>query len=98
MTSFQSSGDISTAAYQILSIVQSAAPSDSEGTWFRYVIVQGANQIIGWRAGSAKEVEFAVRVMVDGLNERSKGNHVKKTKPEPALVVQATSAPAQSQP
>ena len=69
------------APYQLHSIAPAATPAGSEGTWFRYVIVQGANEITGLRPGNHNEVDFAVREMVDRLNERSAGKNTKKLKP-----------------
>ena len=67
--------------YQLKSIDVAVAPEGNEGTWFRYVIVQGISEITGLRPGSHAEVDFAVREMVDRLNERSAGKGTKKIKP-----------------
>lgn len=91
----QPSGDAAQIPYELQSIIPVTAPGDAEGTWFRYVIAQGANEIIGMRVGSAEEVETAVREMVDHLNERSKGKNVKKSKPAPSAV--AVANPSQEQ-
>lgn len=82
--------------YQLRSVTPEAAPQDSDGTWFRYVIAQGLNEITGLRAGNATEVEVAVREMVDNLNERSRGKSAKTTKPASAASKAASPAKNQS--
>lgn len=94
MNSSLSVGALPMVPYQLQSISPVAAPSDSEGSWFRYVIAQGVNEITGLRLGSASEVEYAVREMVDRLNERSAGKSVKKLKPVPVRAVAKPAAPA----
>jgi len=79
-----SSCDAASVLYQLRSVTPADTPDDSEGTWFRYVIAQGDNEISGLRNGSAAEVEVAVREMVEHLNLRSRGKTVKKLKPQPA--------------
>ena len=69
--------------YQLKSIDLVATPEDSEGTWYRYVIVQGASEITGMRPGDRAQVDIAVREMVDRLNERSAGKNTKKASPPP---------------
>lgn len=71
---------VSTVLYHLRSVTATATPSDCEGTWFRYVIAHGANEITGLRTGSAESVEVAVREMVEHLNVRSSGKTVKKIK------------------
>lgn len=67
--------------YQLRSIVRTATPEGSQGTWYRYVIEQGSRHITGLRSGSEAEVDVAVREMIVGLNERSAGKSKKKLKP-----------------
>ncbi len=66
--------------YQLKLIDLATTPDGSEGTWYRYVIVQGMSEITGMRPGNHDEVDFAVREMVDRLNERSAGKTAKKLK------------------
>jgi len=69
--------------YQLKSIDPVTTPEGGEGTWYRYVIVQGVSEITGMRPGDYKQVDMAVREMVDRLNERSAGKNTKKTNPVP---------------
>jgi len=69
---------VAEARYQLKSIVAAGTPEGGEGTWYRYVIAQGSNEITGLRRGNHSEVDFAVREMVDRLNDRSNGRHAKK--------------------
>jgi len=66
--------------YQFKSITIAPTPEGSDGTWYRYVIAQGSNEIAGLRRGDQSEVNIAVREMVDRLNERSAGKSAKKAK------------------
>lgn len=63
--------------FRVESIVKTAAPEGAVGTWFRYVISQGTNQITGIRSGEQAEVNHLVGEMVERLNERRAG----KTRP-----------------
>lgn len=67
--------------YQLKSIDVTDTPEGSDGTWYRYVIAQGSNEVTGMRTGSLLEVDFAVRDMVLRLNERRGGKSTKKYKP-----------------
>jgi len=69
--------------YQLKSIDPVAAPAGTEGTWYRYVIVQGISEITGMRPGDYAQVDAAVREMVERLNERSAGKNTKKISPAP---------------
>jgi len=69
--------------YQLKSIDPVATPEGGEGTWYRYVIVQGVSEITGMRPGAYAQVDVAVREMVDRLNERSAGKNTKKPNPAP---------------
>jgi len=69
------------ARYQLRSIELTTTPEGSEGTWYRYVIIQGISEITGMRPGTQAEVDYAVRDMVERLNERSAGKNTKKPKP-----------------
>jgi hypothetical protein len=46
------------------------APEGCEGTWQRYVIVQGNNRIVGMRAGLQSEVSKVVSDYIERLNLR----------------------------
>jgi hypothetical protein len=46
------------------------APLGCEGIWQRYVITQGANTIVGMRAGTHSEVSVVLTQYVERLNER----------------------------
>ncbi len=46
------------------------APEGCEGTWQRYVIVQGNNRIVGMRAGLQSEVSKVVSDYIERLNSR----------------------------
>ena len=69
--------------YQLKSIDVTLAPEGGEGTWYRYVIAQGSNEITGMRPGTLAEVDIAVREIVVRLNERSAGKSTKKPKVVP---------------
>lgn len=69
--------------YQLKSIDLVATPEGGEGTWYRYVIVQGISEITGMRPGDYVQVDHAVREMVERLNERSAGKNTKKVNPAP---------------
>lgn len=56
--------------FRLASITPAEAPVGSEGSWFRYVILQGENEITGLRAGSQTEVQRLVDDMIERLNER----------------------------
>jgi hypothetical protein len=56
--------------FRLDSISDVPAPEGGEGVWQQYVIVQGANTIIGLRAGTRSEVTLQVEGMVERLNER----------------------------
>ena len=67
--------------YQLKSIeLVAPCPEGSEGTWYRYIIVQGTSEIAGMRPGDHAQVDIAVREMVDRLNERSAGKNAKEDK------------------
>lgn len=64
--------------FRLASITPADAPSGSDGSWYRYVIAQGDNEITGLRAGSQSEVQRLVDDMVERLNERRLGKLKKK--------------------
>ena len=59
--------------FRLASVIQTCAPDGSAGTWYRYVIAQGTNEITGIRNGAQAEVEHLVNEMVERLNERRAG-------------------------
>jgi hypothetical protein len=59
------------------SVTPVAAPAGADGTWHKYEICQGDNQITGLRAGSLTEVTRHVDDMIDRLNERRVGKKPK---------------------
>jgi hypothetical protein len=57
--------------YTLSSITPTASPfSPDELDWYRYVIDQGGNQIVGYRRGSEQAVRGEVDVIVVQLNSR----------------------------
>lgn len=64
--------------FRVESIVKAATPDGAAGTWFKYIISQGTNQITGIRCGEQAEVNHLVGQMVERLNERRAG----KTRPK----------------
>jgi len=64
--------------FRLESISPAEAPAGSDGSWFRYVILQGENEITGLRAGSQSEVQRLVDDMIERLNERRIGKAKKK--------------------
>lgn len=61
------------------SITKTTTPEGSEGTWYRYVISQGINEITGIRSGGQAEVTSLVGEMVERLNLRRIGKTTRKT-------------------
>jgi hypothetical protein len=59
--------------FRVESITRTTTPEGSEGTWYRYVISQGPNQITGVRSGEQAEVTSLVGEMVERLNLRRIG-------------------------
>jgi len=64
--------------FRLESLTPAEAPAGSEGTWFRYVIAQGTNEITGLRAGSRTEVQRLIDEMIERMNERRIGKAKKK--------------------
>jgi hypothetical protein len=64
--------------FRVESITKTTTPEGCEGTWYRYVISQGVNQITGVRSGEQAEVTSLVGEMVERLNLRRVG----KTRPK----------------
>ena len=64
--------------FRLESLTPADAPAGSEGTWFRYVIAQGTNEITGLRSGSRNEVQQLVDEMIERMNERRIGKAKKK--------------------
>lgn len=63
--------------YELRSVSQTLPPTGSDGTWFRYVIAQGASLVVGVRCGTEAEVDYFLHDMIERLNERRMG----KTRP-----------------
>lgn len=60
--------------YEITSIKPSDPPSGFDGAnWYKYEIAQGANVILGYRAGNRTSVTHAIEAIVVQLNERRLG-------------------------
>jgi hypothetical protein len=57
--------------YRLDSVAPTTAPDGSDATWYRYVIIQGANVITGLRPGTLAELNPVLQEMVDRLNERA---------------------------
>ena len=61
-------------SFQVESIAKSDPPEGAEkDNWYRYVIIQGGNTIVGHRPGSLRSVTQAVEEVVGRLNERRFG-------------------------
>jgi hypothetical protein len=58
------------AQFRLESIDEVAAPEGQDGVWQRYVITQGANTIVGMRAGVYSEVSLLLAQYVERLNLR----------------------------
>lgn len=71
--------------FRLTSLIPAGAPEGSDGSWFRYVIMQGSNRITGLRSGAEAEVKHLVHDMVARLNDRREG----KTKPRTGKPVAA---------
>jgi len=56
--------------FRLDSITEVPAPDGAEGTWQRYVIVQGSNTINGLRSGTLADVKVQIEDVVRHLNER----------------------------
>ncbi len=60
--------------FRLTSLTKATPPSGAgSANWFRYVISQGANTIVGHRQGSQAAVQREVREIVERLNERRRG-------------------------
>ncbi len=68
--------------FRLASLNETGAPEGTDGTWYRYVIVQGTNRITGVRSGPESEVMHLVQDMVERMNERRLGkNRPRSQKP-----------------
>jgi hypothetical protein len=56
--------------FRLESIDEIAPPEGQDGVWQRYVITQGANTIVGMRAGVHSEVSLLLAQYVERLNLR----------------------------
>lgn len=60
--------------FEMSSLEKAEAPTGAEGkNWYRYVINQGVNEIVGYRQGSRKTVSQEVEEIIVHLNERRRG-------------------------
>ena len=71
--------------FKIVSVTKSKGPEGSDNKdWYRYVISQGKDPIVGFRRGSKKSVVEAAEGVVFCLNERLIGKpgrvHIKYQK------------------
>lgn len=66
----KSSVDILQAPFRLDSLEDVPPPSGCEGTWYRYVIKQGDNVIVGLREGAHSEVSATVAAYIERLNLR----------------------------
>lgn len=76
--------------FHLASLTKTTAPEGTEGDWYRYVILQGTNEISGVRSGAEDEVAMQVREMVQRLNDRRVGKTKPRTKAAPAAATPAT--------
>lgn len=58
--------------FRLDSITEVSPPDGHEGSWYRYVIMQGSNTITGVRSGTRWEVSLTLESLVERLNERFK--------------------------
>ncbi len=62
--------------FKMVSVQATDPPDSAQGAdWFRYVIGQGSNRIVGYRQGSSATVMLEVEQMVVQLNERRMGKY-----------------------
>jgi hypothetical protein len=64
--------------YRLESIVLTDAPDGSDGTWYRYIIVQGGNVITGMRPGMLADLNPVLQDMVLRLNARAEKRRAKE--------------------
>ena len=65
-----SSSHAAEAPFRLESVTETPAPAGQDGVWQRYVITQGANTIVGMRAGIHSEVSSLLAEYVERLNMR----------------------------
>jgi len=65
-----SSGNAAETPFCLESVDEVPAPEGQDGVWQRYVITQGANTIVGMRAGVHSEVCALLAQYVERLNLR----------------------------
>jgi hypothetical protein len=60
--------------FEMESLKKADAPDGAGGkNWYKYIINQGVNQIVGYRQGSHQAVKEAVEDIVVNLNQRRSG-------------------------
>jgi hypothetical protein len=79
MTAENASAGTVETLYRLESLDAVPPPDSAEGNWYRYVIVQGQNRIVGFRSGSLAELNPILEDMVNKLNERA-GKQLAKAK------------------
>ncbi|MGD8425807.1 MAG: hypothetical protein PVH13_11260 [Gammaproteobacteria bacterium] len=69
-----STDTVENGPFEMASLKKTKAPAGTEGgNWYKYVINQGANRIVGYRQGSLAAVTEAVEDIVVNLNQRRSG-------------------------
>jgi hypothetical protein len=66
----QSASNTAEISFCLASVDEVDAPEGSEGTWYRYVISQGDNSIVGMRCGARPEVMLFLDALLERLNTR----------------------------
>lgn len=60
--------------FEMTSLAKTDAPDGARGSnWYRYVITQGPNTIVGYRQGTRRAVQRGIDEIVVNLNERRSG-------------------------
>jgi hypothetical protein len=66
--------NVENGPFEMASLKKTKAPAGTEGgNWYKYVINQGTNRIVGYRQGSLASVTEAVEDIVVNLNQRRSG-------------------------
>ena len=73
MTATQQS-DFVANPFELVSVYETKAPTVTDGEkWCKYIIKQGANEIVGYSVGSARKVKKEAKEKVAELNLRRYG-------------------------
>jgi hypothetical protein len=62
--------NVAEISFCLTSVDEVDAPEGGEGTWYRYVISQGDNSIVGMRCGTRPEVMVFLDALLERLNTR----------------------------